>query len=153
MKIDKEEISGKGRPKWWRQFWVGVAISVSVLIVAQCAAYLLGYIDLYKLCGGLIALFLGIPLAYAIVYIKTEVISGKVQLKMNKIAFIGAGAGISFLITLFGGAFLIWALGLPPLTSYLGMWPTLILFFIVSPVVGAFIGYWIGRRRNYRPFM
>ena len=154
MKTAKEEISRKRRrPKWWKRFWIGIAIMFSVLAVAQCTAYLLGYIDLYKLYGGLIVLFLSIPVAYAIGYIKTEAFSEKTRVKLNRMAFIGAGACISFLITLFGTAFFIWALGLPPLVNYMGQWPTLILFFIVPPILGALIGDWIGRRRNYRPYL
>ena len=38
-------------------------------------------------------------------------------------------------------------------TNYLGVWPSLILGFTVPYVIGAFIGDWIGKRRNYRlPF-
>jgi len=92
MNGGKEEISGKRRkPEWWSQFWMGTALFVSILVVVQCVAYFLSYIDLYKLFIGLMALFLGIPPAYAIGYIKTEVISEKVQLRINRIAFIGAG--------------------------------------------------------------
>jgi len=153
MKAAKEEISGKGRPKWWRRFWVGIAISVSVLIVAQCAVYLLGYIDLFKLFGGVLVLLLTIPLAYTVWHIQTRYQHSKNVHVVNKIAFIMAGAFLAFPITLFATAFIIWATGSAPPTSYLGTWPTLILLFVLPTIIGAFIGYWIGKRRNYRPFL
>jgi len=72
---------------------------------------------------------------------------------MNKMAFILGGACLAPAITLFGSAFIILATGLPPPTRYLGTWLSLILLTIVPPIVGAFIGYLIGRRRDYSPFM
>jgi hypothetical protein len=154
MKTVKEEISEKRRKsKWWRRFWVGIAISVSVLIIAQYAAYLLGYIDLFKLFGGVLVLLLTIPLTYTVWYIQTRYQHSKTVHVMNKIAFIMAGACLAFPITLFATAFIIWAIGAAPPTSYLGPWPTLILLMVVPMIIGALIGYWIGRRRNYRPFL
>jgi len=36
------------------------------------------------------------------------------------------------------------------LTDNLGVWPSLIIGFTVPYIIGAFIGDWIGKRRNYR---
>ena len=151
--------AGEGKPsgeerrlKWWRRFWPPTIISCLVLIVVQCILYLLGYIDLFRLYGGILLVFVVIPLIYAIWCGKTR-ISIETQLKMNRIAFIGAGACGTWAITFFGGAFIIWVAGLPSLTAYMGPWLTFIAFFIVPLIVGGLIGDWLGKKRDYRPLM
>ena len=154
MSKEKEKPGGeKRRPKWWRQFWPLTIISCSVLIVTGCVVYLLGYIDLFKLFGDVLVLLLTIPLAYTVWYIQTTYQHSKSVHVMNKIAFIMAGAFLAFPFTLFATAFIIWATGSASPTSYLGTWPTLILLFVLPTIIGAFIGYLIGKRRNYRPFI
>jgi hypothetical protein len=154
MSKEKEKPGGeKRRPKWWRRFWPPAIIACLVLIVAQCILYLLGYTDLLQLCFGILVVFVGIPLAYGVRYLQIRYqASKKIQL-MNKIAFIVGFGWIAWCITFFGGVFIIWATGLPPPTHYLGAWSTFILLFVVPWPVGGYIGYRIGKRRNYRPFI
>lgn len=143
----------KRKPRWWRRFWPLTIIVCSVLIVAQCILYLLGYIDLWKLCGGILVVFVAIPLTYGVRYLQIRYQTSKTIQLINRIAYIGGFGWIAWVITFFGGAFVIWATGLPPPIDYLGPWPTFILLFIVPWIVGGFIGYWLGKRRGYRPFM
>jgi len=146
----------KEKLKWWKRFWPPTIISCLVLIVAQCILYFLGYIDLSKLGGGILVVFVAIPLAYGVRYLQIRYqASKKIQLinKIAFIAFIGFGGAVAWLITFFGVALIIWATGLPPPTRYLGTWPTFILLFIVPWPVGGFIGYLIGKRRNFRPYV
>lgn len=139
--------------KWRRQFLLLIIVSCAVLIVIQVSLYLLAYIELLTLFGGVLLPLLAIPLSYTIWYIQTKYQQTKTVHLMNKMAFILAGACLAPAITLFGSAFIILATGLPPLTSYLGRWTSVILIIVVPPIVGAFIGYLIGRRRDYRPFV
>jgi len=136
----------------WRQFLPLLIISYTVLTVIQVILYLLAYIDLSTFFGGVLVLLLTLPLPYAIWYIQTRYQHSKTIHLTNKIAFIMAGACLAFPITLFATAFIIWATDSAPLSSYLGTWPTLILLFVVPTIIGAFIGYWLGKRRNYRPY-
>jgi hypothetical protein len=147
--INREEK----RLKWWRRFWPPAIIACSVLFVAQCILYLLGYIDLSQLCGGILLVFVAIPLTYGVWHLQIRYqTSNKMQL-INKIAFIMAGAFLAPPFTLFATAFIIWATGLSPPTDYLRAWSTLILLFVVPCPVGGYIGYRIGKRRNYRPLI
>lgn len=139
--------------RWRRQFLPLIIVSCAVLIVIQVSLYLLAYIELITLFGGVLVLLLAFPLSYAIWYVQTKYQQTKTVHLMNKMAFILAGACLAPVITLFGSAFIILAMDLPPPTSYLGTWPSLILIIVVPPIVGAFIGYLIGRRRDYRPFV
>jgi hypothetical protein len=143
----------KKMSRWRRQFLPLIIAFCAVLIVIQVSLYLLAYIELLTLFGGVLLPLLAIPISYTIWYIQTKYQQTKTVRLMNKIAFILGGACLAPAITLFGSAFIVLATGLPPPTSYLGRWPSLILILIVPPVVGAFIGYLIGRRRDYRPFV
>ena len=149
----KGEAKRRGKTPMWRRFWPLTIISCLVLIVVQCILYLLGYVDLSQLCCGILLVFVAIPLAYGVRYLQIRYLtSNKMQL-INKIAFIMAGAFLAPPFTLFATAFIIWATGLSPPTDYLGAWSTLILLFVVPCPVGGYIGYRIGKRRNYRPYV
>ena len=127
--------------------------SCIVLAVIQVILYLLAYIDLLRLFGGVLVLLLIFPLSYTIGYIQTRYQQSKSVKLMNKIAFTLVGAFLAPVITLFTGAFIIWATGLPPPTRYLGTWGTLIILYVVAPIIGASITYWIGKRRDFMPYM
>jgi len=141
------------KPKWWRRFWPLTIIACSSLVVLDCILYLLGYTDLSKLFGGILAVFAAIPLTYGVRYLQTRYQTSKKMQLIMRIAFPVGFGWIAWCITFFGGVFIIWATGLPPPTDYLGQTPTFILIFIVPWIVGGYIGYRIGKRRNYRPYI
>jgi len=146
----------KEKLRWWRRFWPPTIIVCSVLIIAQCILYVLGYIDLSELCGGILIVFVAIPLTYGIWYVKTRYETSKKMQLINKIAFIGIGGAVAWVITFFGGAFIIWAVeGMPKPSDPPPQYPALIfiLIFIVPWIVGGFIGYLVGKRRNYRRYI
>jgi len=143
----------KEKLRWWRRFWPPTIIACSVLIVAQCILYFLGYIDLSQLFGGSLVVFVAIPLTYGVWYVKTRYETSKTMQLVYRIAFIGAGGFAAWVITFFGGAFIIWATGLPPPVAYLGPERSLVILFVVPWIVGGFIGYLVGKRRNFRPFI
>jgi len=145
----------KEKLRWWRRFWPPTIIVCSVLIIAQCILYVLGYIDLSELCGGILIVFVAIPLTYGIWYLRTRYeTSKKIQL-FYKIAFIGLGGVVAWVITFFGTALIILAVkGMPKPSDPSSKYPEISLFFlfVVPWVVGGFIGYWLGKRRDFRPF-
>jgi len=144
---------GKEKLKWWKRFWPPTIIVCSSLVVAQCILYPLGYIDLSQLCRGILLVFVAIPLTYGVRHLQIRYQTSKKTQLINRIAFIGAFGWIAWVITFFGGVFIIWAAGLPPPTDYLGSTLTFILFFVAPWPVGGYIGYRIGKRRNYRPYV
>jgi CDP-diglyceride synthetase len=151
-KISVEEEHRRDRkPKWWRRFWIEATIGSVILYVLLFALYLSNYIDLYGILRGIAAVFFAIFGAYVIAYVKTEVLSKNAQLKLYKLAFVAAGVSISIGITLFGVGVILRILDLPPLPQLLGVWTAIFLTAVIAPIIGGFIGYWLGKRRNFRP--
>jgi len=134
----------------WRRFWIGVAGASTTVGVVICALYLLNYIDLYELFGGIIAIFFASFFCYMFARAK-EVLSEKIQLTLNKIAYIIGGASFGIFVILFGVGTILKVLGFPPLINLLGSWPAIILTLIIVPIVGGLLGYWVGKRRGFQP--
>jgi VIT1/CCC1 family predicted Fe2+/Mn2+ transporter len=132
-------LKADDKPSWWRPLWLAVLLITTGLGAAN---YFLFKVPLERVLGGLALTFLMIVIAY---YIRI-----KPSRKVNRLIYVTLGACGAFLITLFGGAFIIWATGCPPPTTYLGPSVSFILFLIAPWIVGAYIGDWIGKRRRYR---
>lgn len=145
-------MEGKRKtPSWWRRFWIEMAIGFVILSVANWTIYFFGYIDVYGLLRNTATLFLIIGFCYMIQHIKTEVLSEKGLLTLNKIAYVLLGACLMIAISLFGVEFMLKTLGLPPLPTLIGTWPAIISTLIVSPIIGGFLGYKLGKRRKFQP--
>lgn len=119
----------------------GLAVLL-IIIVQGVVGYFLFKVPLERALGGLTLTFLMIGVAY---YIRI-----KPSIKVNRLIYVTLGACGTFLITLFGSAFIIWATGCPPPTIYLGPYVSFIMFLIAPWIIGAYIGDWIGKRRKYR---
>lgn len=151
--MEEGERRRDGKPKWWRRFWIEATIGSVILYVILFAFYFSNYIDLYGLLHGIASIFSAIFCCYAIAYIKTEVLSEKALLKLNKLAFVVGGVSISIGITLFGVGVILRILNLPSLPQLLGTWPAILLTAVIAPITGGLLGYWFGKRRNFRlPF-
>jgi hypothetical protein len=133
-------VEAKGsKPWWWKPLWIAVLLTT---IASGVVGYFLLHAPLERVMGGLALTFLGIGIGY---YIRV-----RPSMKVNRALYIALGALGTWFIVFFGGAFIILTTGLPPPFAYLGPLGGFIIFFIAPYIIGAFIGDWIGRRRNYR---
>ena len=131
------EVKAKNsKPWWWNPLWIAVLLTT---IASGVVGYFLLHVPLERTVGGVALTFLCVGISY---YIRI-----RPSRKVNRALYILLG------ITPIG--FSLWiALALSGvgrlLTNYLGTWASLIVGFTVPLTIGAFIGDWIGRRRNYR---
>ena len=130
------KVKAKGsKPRWWKPLWIAVLL---MTIAAGVVGYFLLHVPLERMVSGVALTFLCVGIAY---YIRV-----RPSIKVNRAIYILLG------ITPIG--FVLWiayALTIGRhVTNYLGAWTSLIISFTVPYIIGAFIGDWIGRRRNYR---
>jgi len=132
--MDKVEVKSS-KPYWWRPLWIAVLVMTIALGVAS---YFLFHPPLERMVGGVALTFLCIGIAY---YIRV-----RPSMKVNRTIYILLGiTPIGFIL------WIVYALTIGRyVTNYLGVWSSLIIGFTVPYIIGAFIGDWIGKRRNYR---
>ena len=129
-------VKAKGsKPWWWKPLWIAVLLTT---IAFGIVGYFMLHVALERIVGGVALTFLMIGFTY---YIRI-----KPSRRVNR------GLYIFFGITPIG--FAIWIVYTLTVgrhvTNYLGAWTSLIIGFTVPYIIGAFIGDWMGRRRNYR---
>lgn len=133
-------VKAKGsKPRWWKPLWIAVLL---MTIASGVVGYFLLHVPLERMVSGVALTFLFMGIGY---YIRI-----KPSMKVNRAIYVTLGACGIWVIVFFGGGLLLLSTGWLPLTTYLGPWVTFIIFFIFPYIIGAFIGDWIGRRRNYR---
>jgi hypothetical protein len=125
------------RPRWWRPLWLAVLV---MTVISISVSFFIQRVPLEIVLGAAALTFLMIGIAY---YIRI-----RPSMKVNRAIYIwigitpiGFGLWIVFIVLSGVGLFL---------TTHLGPGPGLIVGLIVPLTVGAFIGDWIGKRRNYR---
>ncbi len=125
------------RPRWWRPLWLAVLVMTAISIAVS---FFIQRVPLEIVLGAAALTFLMIGIAY---YIRI-----RPSMKVNRAIYIwigitpiGFGLWIVFIVLSGVGLFL---------TTHLGPGPGLIVGLIVPLTIGAFIGDWIGKRRNYR---
>ena len=137
---------GPQKPQWWKRsvqsFWLSVGVvSFATMIIIYIIMIDLGILPPVQLFLGVAV---GIPM-YAMSYYFRKIATKK----MWRIGFIMLGA-------IWIG---LWCLALPlglffaPFFRSIPWWIGPPLLMIPSVVIGAFIGEWIGKRRDYRPYM
>ena len=124
------------KPRWWKPLWIAVLLTI---IASEVVGYFLLHVPLERTVGGVALTFLMIGFAYHIRIRPSR--------KMNRGLYILLGISpIGFSL------WIVYALsGIGRfLTTHLGPGASLIVGFTVPYIIGAFIGDWLGKRRNYR---
>jgi hypothetical protein len=124
------------KPRWWKPLWIATLLFT---IVSGAIGYFLLHVPVERAVSAVVLTFVCIGIAY---YIRV-----KPSMKVNRALYILLG------ITPIG--FILWIVyavsGIGRwITDTWGVWPSFIIGFTVPYIIGAFIGDWIGRRRNYR---
>jgi len=126
------------KPWWWKPLWI---VTLLLAIASGVAGFFLLNVPLARAIGGVALTFLAIGIAY---YIRI-----RPSITVNRAIYIAFGASGTGFIVFWGSALIGMATGLPSPSNYLGFWEIMIIFFIAPNIIGAFIGDWIGKRRNY----
>jgi hypothetical protein len=125
------------RSRWWRPLWLAVLLLTAILIAMS---YFIQQIPLETVLGTAALTFLMIGIAY---YIRI-----RPSMKVNRAIYIWIG------ITPIGFALWIVFIVLSGvsrfLTTYLGPELGFVIGIIAPLTIGALVGDWIGKRRNYR---
>ena len=124
------------KPRWWRPLWIASLLGI---IISALVLFLSGYVPLERMILGLVISFICLGVAY---YIRV-----RSSMKVNRALYILLG------ITPIGfSLWMAWAVsGIGRwLTNMIGAFPSLIISWVVCLGIGALIGNWIGKRRNYQ---
>ena len=128
----------RSKPWWWKPLWI---VTLLLAIASGVAGFFFLDVPLARAIAGVALTFLAIGIAY---YIRI-----RPSITVNKAIYITFGAGAVGMLVQFGTYFIFTATGLPSPSNYLGVWEIMIMFFIAPNLIGGYIGYWIGKRRNY----
>jgi hypothetical protein len=143
--LKEDQLTDYLKPRWWkrsvRSYWLLMwAVSFVSIFILYVFLISLGLSSSNEL---VLSIVIGIPMYVMSYYIRTVATK-----RMWRGVFIMLGAGgIGF-----------WCLALPmgylfgPIIRLLPLWLRLPLMFIPA-VVGAYIGDWLGKRRDYRPYI
>lgn len=137
LKMVETKVS-KPMPWWWKPLWI---VSILLCIVSAVVGFFFFDASLLRVVVGLALSFLGLCVAY---YIRV-----RPSMTVNRVIYIILGGSVAYWIVVGGSVLIIWATGLPPPIHYLGAWINRILLTYAPWIIGAFIGDWIGKRRNY----
>jgi MFS family permease len=121
-------------PPWWKPFW---ALSAAGIVVSAVVAVFLFQFPLNRAALAVGLAFVCLGIAY---YIRV-----KPSVSVNRAVYILLGVSpVGFLLGI------VWAFTVGSLLSVVvGAYPSLLLSLAVWCPVGAFIGDWVGKKRNY----
>ena len=125
-----------GKPRWWRPLWI---VTLLGIIVSALFSFIIFRVPLERAILGLVLSFLCVGFAY---YIRV-----RPSIKVNRALYILLGItpiGFSLWLVLAVSGLARW------LTNTVGAFPSLIIGWAVCFGIGALIGDWLGKRRNYQ---
>jgi len=134
LKVAEAKVS-KPKPWWWKPLWI---ITILGAVISSLITIFLLNVPIIRAIGGLVLSFLAMGFAY---YIRV-----RPSMRINRAIYILIG------ITPIGfGIWIVWAIsGVGRwVTNTVGPFPSLIMSWVICLGIGALIGDWIGKRRNY----
>jgi len=149
-----EENGQRGKPKWWRRFWIEMLIFVVITLSIILAAHFLGYIDGNGVYQGIITMIPAIGVSYMIQHVLRKVLSKKTQRIIAKTGYIAGGISLGLGTAFFGVGIIFRVLqeitGEPLLhTIFWSNW-YLVFSLLIAPTIGAFLMYHFGKKRRFR---
>ena len=147
------------KPEWRRYFWVEAGVVSAALTVLDIASYLFFKIwDLYGLAQRILLMCCVSLLLYAVAQMTAsgmarkmgDALQFKTVYRRSRILYTLSGASYGTVLGAGLGALIYWASNIPQPATTSELWFTGFLFFGVSPIVGAVVGYWIGKRTGFR---
>ena len=144
------EVDMGRKPEWRRYFWVDAGVVTAVFTVLSIASHLLKIWDLYGLAQGILLMCCGDLVMFALWRMMGDVLPFKRVYRESKIAYTVSGASYGTVLGTVLGALIYWAFNIPEPATTSELWFTGFLFFGLSAIVGAVVGYWIGKRRGFR---
>ncbi len=138
----------KLKPKWWGRFWKSTAVFAVATVAFNSALYFYGVFSLHQFIEQSVWILGVIGITYMAVHIGRDVASEKNLRRLSKAFYVLLGTT--------GLGFLLW-LGVTKLLQVTdvtgGLFasgPTVTITFLACYIVGAFVGNWVGKKRNYR---
>lgn len=134
--MEEDENIESSRPRWWNPFWILLAIS---MIGSGIISYFLIPTSFIRILFWEIFFLIILGIAY---YLRI-----RPSKKVNKVIYIIFGItpiGFSFVILYAFTGIARFLNNLSPWGSWLNL-----IFIIILFIVGAFIGNWIGKKRDY----
>ena len=124
------------KPRWWKPLWMAVLLTI---IASGVVGYFLLHVPLERTVGGVALTLFCVGIAYYIRIRPSRRVNRGIYVLLG-ISPIGFSLWIVYALSGIGRF----------LTTHLGPGASLIVGFTVPYIIGAFIGDWIGKRRNYR---
>jgi peptidoglycan/LPS O-acetylase OafA/YrhL len=126
--------SETSKPWWWKPLWI---CSILSTIIVSIVGYILWNGSFFQAAGLMITLFV-IGVAY---YIRV-----RASQRINRVIFIVLGVTpigfIMFVVTVF-------VVNQTLLAGTSGRWPFVVILAVICFSLGAIIGDWLGKKRNY----
>ena len=158
MEFPEAQQSGV-KPKWWRQFWIQMAIALPIMLAVTLALYFFGYSNQQGLYEGLVSTIFVIGFAYMIQHILRDVLSKQAKLIVAKTAYVlggvaiglwsayfGVGIAFSFISRLIGNGF---DPGKPLYDLFWSVWYQ-VFGLLIAPIIGALLMYYYGKSRRFK---
>jgi DNA-binding HxlR family transcriptional regulator len=141
------------KPKWWKKFWIGAAVFVTISTIIVSIEYFLGNLDFTGVYRGIISILSGVGLAYMIQHITRDILSKKTRLLLNEIMYVSLGVWLGLCVSFFG-VLLISILsvhfGGPSIAKMINTSFETITLLAVPAIIGGIAGYRFGKKRDFK---